>query len=363
MQVRYAKIETADKVYAMHGEAKALSDVDHRSYLHVLSPWKQPKHNNSGFSCSLTFQMTYTSNDVFISARYDTTIHSALIAVQNYDHIRRKNSSRSFLTRNDSYRRSACGSDGTINTTSSGARTNITAPPEYSKKFVVVGDGGCGKTCLLISYSQGIFPEVEHKPSGKGVELALWDTAGQEEYDRLRPLSYPETDLLFVCFAIDCPNSLENVLDKWYPEVLHFCPTTPIILCGLKSDLRNKRTCIELLKSQGLTPVTQAQGKTVAQKMGALYMECSSKELTGVHEIFDTAIDVAVRGQDVEDEGPATKGAVSTTYAGQNMPVKKKKRSINEDHATVPAAAYQTEYMHALLRSMRHLVWSGFRRC
>lgn len=55
---------------------------------------------------------------------------------------------------------------------------------------------------------------VEHKPSGKSVELALWDTAGQEEYDRLRPLSYPETDLLFVCFAIDCPNSLENVLDK-----------------------------------------------------------------------------------------------------------------------------------------------------
>ena len=55
---------------------------------------------------------------------------------------------------------------------------------------------------------------VEHKQSGSGVELALWDTAGQEEYDRLRPLSYPETDLLFVCFAIDCPNSLENVLDK-----------------------------------------------------------------------------------------------------------------------------------------------------
>lgn len=105
--------------------------------------------------------------------------------------------------------------------------TNITQPPAYSKKFVVVGDGGCGKTCLLISYSQGYFPEkyvptvfenyittVTHQPSGQAVELALWDTAGQEEYDRLRPLSYPETDLLFVCFAIDCPNSLENVMDK-----------------------------------------------------------------------------------------------------------------------------------------------------
>jgi Ras family len=53
-----------------------------------------------------------------------------------------------------------------------------------------------------------------HQSSGKTLELALWDTAGQEEYDRLRPLSYPETDLLFVCFAIDCPNSLENVMDK-----------------------------------------------------------------------------------------------------------------------------------------------------
>lgn len=56
--------------------------------------------------------------------------------------------------------------------------------------------------------------QTVHRGSGKGVELALWDTAGQEEYDRLRPLSYPETDLLFVCFAIDCPASLENVVDK-----------------------------------------------------------------------------------------------------------------------------------------------------
>ncbi|WPH04461.1 GTP-binding protein [Acrodontium crateriforme] len=258
-------------------------------------------------------------------------------AVQGYDHLHRKNSSRSFVTRNDSYRRSTRGSDGTINTQSSAARTNITAPPEYSKKFVVVGDGGCGKTCLLISYSQGVFPEryvptvfenyithVEHKPTGKGVELALWDTAGQEEYDRLRPLSYPETDLLFVCFAIDCPNSLENVLDKWYPEVLHFCPTTPIILCGLKSDLRHKRACIELLKTQGLTPVTQQQGKAVAQKMGAMYMECSSKEMSGVQEIFDTAIDTTIRGQDALAQDASGKGAPGIIGG---VPPKKKKRS------------------------------------
>ncbi|KAI9774279.1 MAG: Rho GTPase [Geoglossum simile] len=225
-------------------------------------------------------------------------------------------------------------SNGTVSTTMSSstgresASTTLTQPPSYSKKLVVVGDGGCGKTCLLISYSQGYFPEkyvptvfenyithTIHPATGKTVELALWDTAGQEEYDRLRPLSYPETDLLFVCFAIDCPNSLENVMDKWYPEVLHFCPLTPLILVGLKSDLRTKRTCIDLLKTQGLTPVTPDQGAAVAQRMGAQYMECSSKEMTGVDEVFELAVTMAV--------GDETKGSSS----GSRMGMRKRKRN------------------------------------
>lgn len=49
---------------------------------------------------------------------------------------------------------------------------------------------------------------------GKLIELALWDTAGQEEYDRLRPLSYPESDVILIVFSIDFPVSLANVQDK-----------------------------------------------------------------------------------------------------------------------------------------------------
>lgn len=44
----------------------------------------------------------------------------------------------------------------------------------------------------------------------KLIELALWDTAGQEEYDRLRPLSYPESDVILIVFSVDFPTSLAN---------------------------------------------------------------------------------------------------------------------------------------------------------
>ena len=174
------------------------------------------------------------------------------------------------------------------------------------KKLIAVGDGGCGKTSLLTVYTTAEFP-TNYVPTvfetyvqdlthdGKPISLSLWDTAGQEEYDRLRPLSYPESNVILVCFAIDCPTSLENILDKWFPEVRHFCPSTPLLLVGLKSDLRRNRNAQELLKAQGLTPVTFQQASSVAEQMGAQYIECSSKENQGVREVFELAIETALR--------------------------------------------------------------------
>lgn len=69
---------------------------------------------------------------------------------------------------------------------------------------------------------------------GKHVELALWDTAGQEDYDRLRPLSYPDSHVILICFAVDSPDSLDNVQEKvsspshawspWRAYGQRFCP-------------------------------------------------------------------------------------------------------------------------------------------
>ena len=67
---------------------------------------------------------------------------------------------------------------------------------------------------------------------GVPVSLGLWDTAGQEDYDRLRPLSYPQTDVFLICFSVVSPSSFENVTSKWCPEIKHHCADAPILLIG-----------------------------------------------------------------------------------------------------------------------------------
>ncbi|KAI5285861.1 GTP-binding protein Rho1, partial [Ascosphaera acerosa] len=125
---------------------------------------------------------------------------------------------------------------------------------------------------------------------GKHVELALWDTAGQEDYDRLRPLSYPDSHVILVCFAVDSPDSLDNVQEKWIPEVMHFCAGLPIILVGCKKDLRNDPRTIEELHKTSQKPVTTEQGEEVRKKIGAYkYLECSARTNEGVREVFESA--------------------------------------------------------------------------
>jgi len=169
-------------------------------------------------------------------------------------------------------------------------------------KLVVIGDGAVGKTCLLISYANNRFPEdyiptvfdnyvVNLTAGDRNIELGLWDTAGQEEYDRLRPLSYANANVFLICFSLVNPVSFENVSAKWYPEVMHFCPEVPQILVGTKLDARSDTGLLDKLKAQGQKPVTTEQGQELAKKIKAVkYMECSAKTSEGLKAVFDEAI-------------------------------------------------------------------------
>ncbi|KZP15444.1 hypothetical protein FIBSPDRAFT_921127 [Athelia psychrophila] len=193
---------------------------------------------------------------------------------------------------------------------------------EIKRKLVIVGDGACGKTCLLTVFCTGIFPEVcvptvfENYVSdvgvdGKNVELALWDTACQDDYDRLRPLSYPDSDVILICFAVEYPDSLDNVQEKWISEVMHFCPGLPIILVACKKDLRREPRVTEQLRKTGQHPTTPEEGMAVAARIGAKhYLECSARTGEGVREVFQYATRAALVRSRAKDRGNRTGCAI-----------------------------------------------------
>ena len=171
-----------------------------------------------------------------------------------------------------------------------------------SRKCVIVGDGGVGKTCMLVSYKYNNFPH-EYVPtvfenytvsvtSGRDTcQLRLFDTAGQEDFDRLRPLSYPSTDVVLICFSVVMPSSMENILEKWIPEVKHYCPGAPIILVGTQIDLREDKGTIQELDKINQKPITGEQGEKMAQDVGATqYLECSALTKRGLKSVFEACL-------------------------------------------------------------------------
>lgn len=172
----------------------------------------------------------------------------------------------------------------------------------YPIKLVIVGDGTVGKTSMLISYTTNTFPE-EYLPTvfdnytstvvvdNITVSLGLWDTAGQEDYDRLRPLSYPQTNVFLVCYSVISPSTFTNITNKWIPEIRHHCPDTPIVLCGTKIDLRDDTNTIQILQKQNLMPIRREQGLKLSKKIKAYtYVECSALTQKGLHQVFEEAI-------------------------------------------------------------------------
>ncbi|XP_044294173.1 rho-related GTP-binding protein RhoD [Varanus komodoensis] len=186
----------------------------------------------------------------------------------------------------------------------SGTKTKTEGIPEI--KVVTVGDGGCGKTSLLMVFAKGEFPKV-YVPTvfekysapfqfgDKQVHINLWDTAGQDDYDRLRPLSYSGTHVVIMCYDVTNPSSFDNILIKWHPEVNHFCRGIPILLVGCKTDLRKDKIQLRKLHHDNLEPITYQEGEALAQRLHAVaYLECSARLHENIVDIFTEASKAAL---------------------------------------------------------------------
>ncbi|GFP59057.1 GTP-binding protein RHO3 [Trichoderma asperellum] len=197
------------------------------------------------------------------------------------------------------------------------------------RKLVLLGDGASGKTSLLNVFTRGYFPTV-YEPTvfenyvhdifvdNVHIELSLWDTAGQEEFDRLRSLSYDDTDLIVLCYSVDSKDSLENVESKWVGEIADNCPGVKLVLIALKCDLRQMgdeepeeadAAAAADGNAQREKPPTISydEGLEVAKRIGASrYLECSAMKNRGVNEAFTEAARVALSVKKEREDNKCT---------------------------------------------------------
>uniref|UniRef100_A0AC34PWD9 Rho GTPase n=1 Tax=Panagrolaimus sp. JU765 TaxID=591449 RepID=A0AC34PWD9_9BILA len=170
-------------------------------------------------------------------------------------------------------------------------------------KIVVVGDGSCGKTSLINAQSGGGFIEeytptafddyaIEALVNGKTKILTVCDTAGEQEYDSLRPFSYPDADVIIVCYSVERPESIKHIREKWLPEIRRFCPNSPILIVGNKKDIRQESYRRKYSNDENMPPVVPLSEAEELAKEVSLYplIECSAKTRENIRTVFDTAI-------------------------------------------------------------------------
>ena len=185
-----------------------------------------------------------------------------------------------------------------------------TRPESYHRtiKCVIVGDGSVGKTCMLVSYTSDKFP-TEYVPTifenysanvkvdNQNITLSLWDTAGQEDYGELRKLSYPQADVFLIVFSVVEPNSLENALKKWLPELQKENPEAPKLIVGNKTDLR------DIVKTQDGSHIAKDLGENLTKNKDSKYLECSALTQEGLKHVFEEAVRSCLKGKDAPIPG------------------------------------------------------------
>ncbi|KAJ8410964.1 hypothetical protein AAFF_G00179990 [Aldrovandia affinis] len=171
--------------------------------------------------------------------------------------------------------------------------------PQQSVKCVLVGDTAVGKTALLVRFTSETFPDC-YKPTvyentgvdvfmdGVQISLGLWDTAGNDIFRGIRPMSYQQADVVLLCYSVANHTSFANVRHKWIREVQEHLPDVPVLVVATQTDQREmgqyQAHCLPSSEGRRLARDIRAQG----------YLECSSLSNRGVQQVFECAVRTAI---------------------------------------------------------------------
>ncbi|KAH0787029.1 rho-related GTP-binding protein RhoU [Histomonas meleagridis] len=181
----------------------------------------------------------------------------------------------------------------------------------------IVGDCNVGKSSLISAYipnastnSDESSPNNESPAmksklvscEGKTFKLCIYDRGMAEEDWKFIDSSYQNADVILICFSLIDPSSLESVTERWVPDIKAVASKTPIILVGMKSDLRDEPN---LKTSTLFEPISTEKGETISKEIEAFgYIECSSKTKYNINEVFELSLQSYVKNLELQKSTP-----------------------------------------------------------
>lgn len=156
----------------------------------------------------------------------------------------------------------------------------------YLFKYIIIGDTGVGKSCLLLQFTDKRFQPVHDLTIGvefgarlitidnQQIKLQIWDTAGQESFRSITRSYYRDAAGAMLVYDITRRDSFLH-LTRWLEEARqNGNPNMSVMLIGNKSDLEHRRA------------VSTKEGETFAQQHGLIFLETSAKTATNVESAF-----------------------------------------------------------------------------
>jgi small GTP-binding protein len=160
---------------------------------------------------------------------------------------------------------------------------------------------------MIVSYIERKFPIKREdcifsgfaptlRIDNRTIHWVLFDTNGDDDYKRLRPITYTDTDIFIICFELSDSLSFIDYIKKWKDEISIHVPNAPFMIVATKSEIRDDKKMMKEFDDAGEEIKSIEWYNEESKKIGAeAYIECSAKNLKNLTEVFNESIRIAIK--------------------------------------------------------------------